>query len=98
MPEYEQGGQAGMNKFISKSLRFPRLAQEQGLEGTVIISFVVSPTGEITSIEVLRDFGGGAGEEAVRVISKMPKWKPGYQNNRPVPVRMTLPIRFTLQQ
>jgi len=96
MPEYEQGGQAGMLKFIYKHLRFPRMAQEQGLAGTVIVSFVVSPTGDITGIQVLQDIGGGAGEEAVRVISKMPKWKPGIQNQRAVPVRMTLPIRFKL--
>ena len=96
MPEYAQGGQAGMLKFIYKHLRFPTVAQEQGLSVMVIVSFVVSPTGEITGIQVVRDIGGGAGEEAVRVISKMPKWKPGIQNQRPVPVRMTLPIRFKL--
>lgn len=96
MPEYEQGGQAGMLKFIYKHLRFPRAAQEQGLSGTVIVSFVVSPTGDITAIQVLQDFEGGAGEEAVRVISKMPRWKPGIQNQQAVPVRMTLPIRFKL--
>jgi len=96
MPEYEQGGQAGMLKFIYKHLRFPRLAQEQGLAGTVIISFVVSPAGDVTDIQVLQDIGGGAGEEAVRVVAKMPKWKAGIQNHRAVPVRMTLPIRFKL--
>lgn len=96
MPEYADGGQAGLLKFISKHLRYPGRAVDEGLEGVVIVSFVVSPTGEVTQITVLKDLGGGTGEEAVRVISKMPRWKPGLQNHRHVPVRLTLPIRFKL--
>lgn len=96
MPEYLQGGEAGMMKFISRNLNYPRLASENGLEGLVVVSFVVSATGEISHITVLKDLGGGTGEEAMRVVAKMPRWKPGIQNHRQVPVRMTLPIRFKL--
>jgi periplasmic protein TonB len=96
MPDYLDGGQAGMLKFIGKHLRYPSRAMADGLEGIVIVSFVVSASGEVTQVTVLKDLGGGTGEEAVRVVSKMPRWKPGIQNHRQVPVRMTLPIRFKL--
>jgi protein TonB len=96
MPDYADGGQAGMLKFISKHLRYPNRAVADGLEGIVIVSFVVSASGEVTQVTVLKDLGGGTGEEAARVITKMPRWKPGVQNHRQVSVRMTLPIRFKL--
>ena len=96
MPEYADGGQAAMLKFISKHLHYPHRAVAEGLEGVVIVSFVVSASGEVNQVTVLKDLGGGTGEEAVRVVSKMPRWKPGVQNHRQVPVRMTLPIRFKL--
>jgi protein TonB len=96
MPDYADGGQAGMLKFISKHLRYPNRAAADGLEGIVVVSFVVSASGEVTQVTILKDLGGGTGEEAIRVVSKMPPWKPGIQNHRQVPVRMTLPIRFKL--
>jgi protein TonB len=96
MPVYADGDHAGMMKFISKHLRYPNRAVADGLEGIVFVSFVVSASGEITQVTVLKDLGGGTGEEAVRVVSKMPRWKPGVQQHRAVPVRMTLPIRFKL--
>lgn len=96
MPEFPEGGQAGMYKFISKHLRYPAVAQSRGLEGNVIVSFVINAAGEITNIKILQDIGGGTAEEAIRVIASMPKWKPGIQNQQSVPVRMTLPIRFKL--
>lgn len=96
MPEYTDGGQAGMMKFIARNLKYPGGALSQGLEGMVIVSFVVSASGDISDITVIKDLGGGTGEEAMRVVAKMPRWKPGIQNHRQVPVRMTLPIRFKL--
>jgi periplasmic protein TonB len=96
MPEYVEGGEAGMMKFISRNLRYPRGASEEGLQGLVVVSFVVSASGEVSNITVLKDLGGGTGEEAMRVVAKMPRWRPGIQNHRQVPVRMTLPIRFQL--
>ena len=95
MPEFPDG-QSAMYKFINKHLRYPSAAQSQGLEGNVILTFVVSLTGEISDIKVLQDIGGGAGEEAKRVVARMPRWRPGQQHQRAVPVRFTLPIRFRI--
>jgi periplasmic protein TonB len=95
MPEFPDG-QSAMYKFINKHLRYPSAAQSQGLEGNVILTFVVSATGEISDIKILQDIGGGAGEEARRVVAKMPRWRPGQQHQRAVPVRFTLPVRFRL--
>jgi protein TonB len=95
MPEPE-GGMAGMQKFIAKNIQYPRQASQMGLEGRVIVSFVVNASGEIENPEVVKGIGGGCDEEAVRVIKLLPKWKPGKQNGRPVKVKYTVPIKFTL--
>lgn len=95
MPEFPDG-QSAMYKFINKHLRYPPEAQNQGLEGNVILTFVISATGEISEIKILQDIGGGAGEEAQRVVRMMPSWRPGFQHQRAVPVRFTLPIRFRM--
>lgn len=96
MPEFD-GGEKALINFLSKKIRYPAAAQRAGVDGTVVVTFVVGVTGEITDIEVLKGLGYGTEEEAKRVISSMPKWKPGKQNGRAVPVRYTLPIRFNLQ-
>lgn len=96
MPEFE-GGMAGLMKYIGRELRYPAAAQRAGVEGTVVLSFVVGPTGEVTNITVLKGLGYGTEEEAIRVVKKLPRWKPGIQNGRAVPVRMTLPIRLQLK-
>jgi protein TonB len=95
MPEFP-GGMKQLYDFIRRTLRYPAEAQRQGLEGTVVVSFVVGKTGEISDIKVMKDFGGGSAEEAVRVIKSMKPWQPGRQNGQPVPVRFTLPLRFSL--
>jgi periplasmic protein TonB len=95
MPEFPDG-LAAMYKFINKNLRYPAQAQARGLEGNVILTFIVGATGQITDIKVLQDIGGGTAEEAQRVIAKMPNWRPGRQNKKAVPVRFTLPIKFKL--
>ncbi|GHA67439.1 TonB family protein [Pontibacter akesuensis] len=96
MPEFN-GGEKALFNFLSKKMRYPAAAQSAGVEGTVVVTFVVGTTGEITDIQVLKGLGYGTEEEAKRVISSMPKWKPGKQSGRAVPVRYTLPIRFNLQ-
>lgn len=96
MPEPE-GGMSAMYKFIGQNLRYPRQATQMGLEGRVVVTFVVSPQGEITNPEVVKGIGGGCDEEAIRVIKLLPKWKPGRQNGRAVSVKFTVPIKFTLQ-
>ena len=72
------------------------MAREQGVSGKVIMQFVVERDGSLTDIKVLRDLGLGTGEEAVRLLKSMPKWKPGIQNGRPVRVAYTLPFSLNL--
>ena len=95
MPEFP-GGQAEMMKFISKNLQYPVIASEMGVQGMVVLQFVVGRDGKIGSIKVIRGIGSGCDEEAIRVLQKMPAWSPGRQGGKPVLVYFTLPIRFVL--
>ena len=95
MPEFP-GGQAAMLKFIGKHLRYPSSAQAKGISGIVYVTFVISPGGEVTKVEVMKGIDTACDQEAARVISKMPTWKPGRQSGRNVPVRYSLPIRFSM--
>jgi protein TonB len=95
MPEFP-GGVAAWNKYLSKNLRYPPVAQENGITGRVTVSFVVEPNGEITNLKVLGAIGGGCDEEAIRVIKKSPLWKPGFQNGNAVRVSYVMPIMFQL--
>ncbi len=90
------GGMAGWNQYLSKNLKYPTQARRMGIEGTVIVVFVVNTDGSIQDVEVLRGIGGGCDEEAVKVVQEAPKWEPGKQRGRPVRTRMRLPIRFKL--
>ena len=99
MPEFP-GGQKELFKFISKNIKYPPMARENGIEGTVYIGFVVMEDGSIEQVQVKRGLaGGGAGcdAEAIRVVNKMPKWNAGKQRGKPVRVAFTLPIRFKLE-
>jgi len=96
MPEFP-GGYAAMTKFIQKNLQYPPMARENSISGKVYLKFVVEPSGEVSKIQLLRGIGGGCDEEAIRVVKKMPKWKPGRQRGKAVKVWFNLPIRFQLQ-
>lgn len=96
MPEFEGGAKAMMD-YLSRKLRYPSKAQSNGIEGTVVVTFVVNASGEISDVKVLKGLGYGTDEEAARVIQSMPNWQPGRQNGRAVPVRYTLPIKFSLK-
>ncbi|MFD2248579.1 energy transducer TonB [Pontibacter ruber] len=96
MPSFP-GGESEMMKYLGKNIRYPAAAQRAGVEGLVVLSFVVSKTGEISEIQVVKGLGAGCDEEAMRVVKTMPKWTPGKQNGREVPVRYTLPVRFTIK-
>jgi TonB family protein len=91
------GGEAGFNKFIGRNTRYPAIARENNIQGRVIVSFVVEKDGSLVDVKVLRGIGGGCDEEAVRVISLSPKWKPGLINGKPVRVQYSTPIAFSLQ-
>lgn len=90
-----------MLEFIYKNIKYPTLARENGVEGTVVISFVVEKDGSITDIKILREPGAGLGEEALRIVEKMQslpqKWIPGKQGNENVRVQFNLPVKFRLQ-
>jgi len=90
------GGMAGWNKYLSENLRYPPDAQRKGIEGTVIVAFVVNTDGTTTDIEILRSVGGGCDEEVIRIVQGSPKWTPGMQRGTPVRTRMRLPLRFML--
>jgi protein TonB len=90
------GGMSAWNEYLSKNLKYPTQARRMGVEGSVILVFVVNTDGSIQDVEVLRGIGGGCDEEAIRVVSGAPKWEPGKQRGRPVRTRMRLPIRFKL--
>ena len=95
MPQFP-GGDSKRFAFFSQNLDYPQLAVENGIEGAVYVSFVVRSDGEITDSKVLRGIGGGCDEEALRVISAMPRWTPGKQNGKNVDVLFNLPICFSL--
>lgn len=96
MPEFP-GGEAALFGYLGKKLNYPSIAFDNGISGTVYVSFVIGKNGEITDIDVLKGVSGGCTEEALRVIKGMPKWKPGEQNGKAVKVRYTLPIKFKLK-
>lgn len=95
MPEFE-GGMAAMYKWLGKKLNYPEEAQRIGKEGKVVLSFVIEKNGEISDLKIIKSVGFGCDEEAIRVVKKMPKWKPGMQGGRPVRVRFVLPLSFKL--
>ena len=85
-----------MNGYISNHIHYPAQASSDGTTGKVIVEFVVNEDGSVSNVKVLRGIGGGCDEEAVRVVSGMPVWKPGKQNGKPVKVLFRLPITFVL--
>jgi protein TonB len=97
MPEFP-GGEAALNKYLASAIRYPPIAQENGISGRVTVNFVVGPTGEITNVTVVRGVDPSLDREAVRVCQAMPKWKPGKQRNKPVRVSYNVPINFRLEQ
>jgi len=92
------GGDNAWAKFLNKNLRFPATAQEDGVSGKVILSFIIEKDGSLSNITVERPAGHGFDEEAVRVLKLAKAWKPGIQNGQPVRVKFMMPINFTLSQ
>lgn len=94
-PEFP-GGMEAWAKYIQRNLRYPSMAQEEGVGGKVFLSFVVEKDGTITDVKLVKGIGYGCDEEAMRVIKKSPRWKAGMQNNLPVRVRYNMPINYTI--
>lgn len=95
MPQFP-GGEAAMMKFVANNVKYPQEAKDKEIDGRVFVSFVVEKDGSVSNVKVLRGIGGGCDEEAVRVISAMPKWKPGIKDGKPVRVSYMMPINFKL--
>ena len=95
-PEYP-GGYKKLMEFLGHNIKYPRGAAASGVGGKVFLSFVVSKDGDIQKIQVSKGIGFGCDEEAMRVVGQMPRWTPGKQSGRAVPVRFTLPITFQLE-
>lgn len=96
MPEF-LGGEEELFKYLSKNIKYPAMARESGLTGTVYVTFVVEGSGKIKDAKILKGIGGGCDQEALRVVQNMPPWKSGKQNGRAVSVQCNLPIKFTLK-
>ena len=97
MPQFPSG-ETKMMEYIAKNINYPQEARDKGIEGRVFIGMVIEKDGSVSNVRVLRGIGGGCDEEAVRVISSMPKWKPGKVSGEPVPVSYMLPVNFKLQE
>jgi protein TonB len=97
MPEPVGGAQA-WTKFLQKNLRYPAMAQDEGVSGRVLLSFIIEKDGSLSNITVDRKAGFGFDEEALRVLKKATAWKPGMQNGRAVRVKYSIPINFRLPE
>ena len=91
------GGIEALMKYLQQNIKYPQLARENNITGKVYVTFVVERDGSVTGVRVLRDIGGGCGQEAVRVVKAMPKWTPGKQRGKAVRVQYNLPVNFSLR-
>lgn len=96
MPEFP-GGDAALRAFIAQSVKYPVIAQENGIQGKVYVNFVVGKDGSISQAKIARGVDPSLDKEALRVVNSLPKWKPGKQGGKPVRVSYTVPINFVLQ-
>ena len=96
MPEFP-GGMGECLSFLNKNLKYPTICQENGVQGRVIVQFVITKEGDVVNPRVVRGVDPHLDAEALRVIKMMPKWKPGKQRGKDVNVHFTLPITFSLQ-
>ena len=95
MPQYP-GGEKAMMEYVAKNVKYPQEAKDKEIQGRVFVGFVVEKDGSVSTVKVLRGIGGGCDEEAVRVVSSMPKWKPGIKDGKPVRVSYMMPLTFKL--
>lgn len=96
MPEFPNGGMTALKKYLSDNIRYPEAAHKAGIQGRVTVQFVVGKDGSIGNVSILRGVNADLDAEAIRVISSMPKWKPGTQKGEPVKVKYTVPVMFRL--
>lgn len=96
MPEFP-GGEEGLRKFLADNIRYPTLAQENGIQGKVVVEFIIGKDGGVYDIAISRSVEGSLDKEASRVVGLMPKWIPGKKNGKTVKVKYFLPVMFRFQ-
>ncbi len=96
MPEFP-GGMEALMKYLSKNIKYPNIALDNGIQGRVLVSFTVNKDGSIVDPEIMKSVDPSLDKEAIRVISSMPKWNPGKQRGKPVRVKYTVPVAFRIQ-
>ena len=96
-PSFQGGDANQFSKWVNQRLVYPEIAQENGVQGRVTLQFTVEKDGTVTKVKVLRGVDPSLDKEAVRVVSQSPKWKPGKQRDRAVPVTYTFPVIFQLR-
>ncbi len=96
MPEFP-GGDLALRKYIATAINYPVIAQENGIQGKVYVTFVVGKDGKVTNARIARGVDPSLDKEALRVVNSLPTWKPGKQRGKPVNVSYTVPINFVLQ-
>lgn len=97
MPKFQGGGLEKFRAWVQNTVRYPQIAQENGIQGNVIIKFVVEPTGKLSNFQVLQTPDKSLSDAAIAVLQKSPKWEPGRQRNKPVRCTYTLPVIFCIQ-
>ena len=90
------GGNAALMDFLANNIKYPQVAEENGIQGRVVLTFTVEPDGSLTEVKVVRGVDIALDKEAIRVVKRMPKWIPGKVGGQPVAVKYTLPITFHL--
>jgi protein TonB len=96
MPTFP-GGETALFKFLANEIKYPQMAVDAGISGTVYVNFVVDKDGKVKNAKIARGIHAACDKEALRVVNSMPAWKPGKQRGKPVKVSYNLPIKFTLQ-
>ena len=97
MPSFQGGDLNTFRSWVQQNVKFPQIALENGIQGRVVLSFVIEKDGRLTNIQVLQTPDRSLSDEAIRVLSKSPKWSPGKQRNQVVRVKYTLPVDFRVQ-
>ena len=96
MPSFP-GGQGAMYDFMEKNIKYPKVAEDNGIQGRVILTFIVKKDGSLSDVRVAKSVDPALDKEAVRLVESMPKWNPGIEKGQYVNVKFTVPVTFRLQ-
>jgi protein TonB len=90
-------GNGDLNEFIKKNIMYPKQSRKDQIEGKVYVQFVIEKNGKVTNIKILKGLNEDCNKEVIRIVDKMPRWKPGEKNNQPVRTFFNLPVKFSLK-